>query len=66
MHLKQVLPKSLTLIVFMYIEVQNTDWLYLRKRARLCTDEKFLFASLDASQNSQSAGQKDLSPDSGL
>ena len=65
-HLKQVLPKALALMIFMYIEVQNTDWLYLSERARLCTDEKFLFTSLDASQDSQSAGQKDLSPDSVL
>ena len=50
----------------MHIEVQNTDWLYLTERARLCTDEKFLFTSLDASQDSQSAEQKDLSSDSGL
>lgn len=66
MHLKQVLSQPLALIVFMYIEVQNTDWLYLAERACLCTDEKFLVSSLDASQDSQSAEQKDLSSESQL
>lgn len=65
-HLKQVFPQALALKVFMHIEVQNTDWLYLTERACLCTDEKFLVTSLDASQDSQSTEQENVSSDSGL
>jgi len=54
-HLKQMLPKTLALVIFMHIEIQDTDWLYLTKGTSFNTDEQLFASGFDAAKDSQPA-----------
>lgn len=54
-YLKELLSEALALIIFIHIEIQDTDWLYFTKRASLNSDEQLFPACFYAAKDSQPA-----------
>lgn len=52
-HLEQMLSKTLALVIFIHIEIQDTDWLYLTKSTGFNTDEQLFASGFDAAIHNQ-------------
>jgi len=47
-----MLSKTLALVIFVHIEIQDTDWLYLAESTSFNTDEQLFASGFDAAKDS--------------